>query len=120
MDHGTVFKIGTFFCRIEQDFSSDFFNLWSNRVEPYLVESIESENMITISYRKKIFPEKRTFLKSESSGFFASYITKVQAFLQVILRKIVMIQSTFNTYGSQIRKHMLHFLQKEIIEKFVC
>lgn len=76
MDHGTVFKIGTFFCRIEQDFSSDFFNLWSNRVEPYLVESIESENMITISYRKKIFPEKRTFLKSESSGFFASYITK--------------------------------------------
>ena len=69
-------KIGILYCKIEYDFSSDFFNIWSNKVEPFLTDCIRTENVITISYQEKIYPKRRTLLKSEEIGFFINCVTK--------------------------------------------
>lgn len=71
------FRLGNLTFQIEGDFYVPFFNIWSYKIDPYLVEE-KGNNLFTISFDEKPYPIEQKLLRCDNFGFYACYITEDQ------------------------------------------
>ena len=75
MKDGKTFRVGTFQCRIERSFFAEFFNVWSCRIDPFLVIPDENAGVVTVCGREGKHPEKSRLLRRAPLGFFEGRVT---------------------------------------------
>ena len=104
------FRIGNLIFRIQENFYVPFFNIWSYKIDPYLIEE-NGNNLITILHDAEPYPIEQKLLRSDNFGFYACYITEDQKHTVYYQYKRKSTQETYFTFSVDKTYHKICLLE---------